>query len=610
MFKSSAYKGLIHKKAYPKFWLKLFLCGFYLFSASYLLQAHELDRLHEHVENNTYRVTPRAVQIRFTAPKIAGDAIKVTTRFQATGGTYTELKAETFWSGTSNDNLYTNIQAFSDNGARMLLKKTGDRKWRVNTNIGQWVEVHYFIQANNNADLSNTQYRAILNKSIFHGAGRLFLVLPNDKMNELFNVNIKWQNFEGINWQTVQAVAANPQQDQYEIVSKSALLSSVFMAGDFDLHQVLTPYGIVKIAVQKNDWRFTDEEFSSLARKIVQSEREFFNVDINPDAEPFLISLVEVDRNLNGISISGTSLHNSFAMFSSPKAQLMQTDYSEPNTTIGFVLAHEMMHQWIGTDLQTNETPEALGYWFTEGFTDYFSLQVLYQYQLITLPTYIEMLNGFLRNYWLSAHRNLNNNKVAKSFWRDVGIQKIPYLRGFLIALSTDQSMRLRSNIRLQNLLQKMLDKSDGMATNTGVSNKALLYNLEKHIGKEQVNHLRNVMQNGKTIQLNFNLLNPCLKIQNKQFGDYDPGFDLDKSEVEMVISGLTVSAAAYKAGLRNGNEIAGWSFTPNPRENSSVSIYTDKRGTVKTFEFLPVDKTTAVPQAILVNSENCAAIL
>ena len=602
--------NLSSKKAYPNFLVKLFLCAFSLLGASFFIHAHELNRLHEHLENNYFRETPRAVQIRFTAPKIAGDAIKIVTRFQVTNDKHTEVGAETFWSGTSNDNQYANIQAFSDTGERMLLKKTGEKKWRVNTNIGQWVEIHYFIQPNNNADQSSTQYRAILNKGIFHGAGRLFLVLPIDKMNELLNVNIQWQNFERINWQTVQAVAANPQKDKYEVVSKSALLSSVFMAGDFDLHQVQTPYGIVKVAMQKSDWRFTDEEFSSLARKIVQSEREFFNVDINPDAEPFLISLLEVDRNLNGISISGTSLHNSFAMFASPKAQLMQTDYGEANTTIGFVLAHEMMHQWIGTHLQTSETPETLGYWFTEGFTEYLSLQVLYQYQLINLPTYIDMLNGFIRNYWLSPHRNLNNRKVAENFWTDAGIQKIPYLRGFLIALSTDQSMRMRSSLRLQELLQKMLTQSDGMSTNTTISNRALLYNLEKHIDKEHANHLFDVIHNGDTIKLDVELLNPCLKIQDKQFGDYDPGFDLDQSEVDMVIKGLSISSAAYKAGLRNGDEIAGWSFSPNPLEKSNVSIYIDKRGGVKTLDFFPVDKTTAVPQAFLINSENCNAIL
>ncbi len=610
MFRNISSKILSSKKAFPNFLVKLFLCAFSILGASFYLQAHELDRLHEHLENNFYRATPRAIQIRFTAPKIAGDAIQVVTRFQATRGNYTEIAAEISWSGTSNDNEYADLQAFSDTGELMSLKRTGQKKWRLNTAIGQWYEIHYFIQPNNNANQASTQYRAILNKGVFHGAGRLFLLLPNDKMNELLNVNIQWQEFERINWQTVQAVAANPQKDKYEVISKSGLLSSVFMAGDFDLHEALTPYGIVRVAMQKSDWRFTDEEFSSLARKIVQSEREFFNVDINPDAEPFLISLLEVDRNLNGISISGTSLHNSFAMFASPKAQLMQTDFGEANTTIGFVLAHEMMHQWIGTHLQTSEKPEALGYWFTEGFTEYLSLQVLYQHNLIALPTYIDMLNGFIRNYWLSPHRNLSNRSVARNFWSDAGIQKIPYLRGFLIALSTDQSMRLRSNLRLQGLLQKMLNQSDGMSTNTTITNRALLFNLEKHIGKEHADHLFDVIHNGDTIELDLELLNPCLKIQNIQFGDYDPGFDLDKSEVNMVVSDLSVSAAAYKAGLRNGDEIAGWSISPNPREKASVSIYIDKRGGVKTFDFFPVDITTAVPQAVLINSENCDSIL
>jgi len=610
MFKISVYNFLCRDKAYPKFLAKLFFCVLFCLSGSHLLQAHELNRLHEHLENNLYRPTPRAVQIRFTAPKIAGDAIKIVTRFQAIENDHTIVKAETFWAGIDNDNQYQDIQAYTDRGERMLLKSVGDRKWRVNTDPGQWVELHYFIKPNHNAKQARTQYRTILNKGIFHGAGRLFLVLPDDKMTDLLNVAISWNDFERINWQTVQAVAANPNKDQYEIVSKSALLSSVFMAGDFDLHQVLTPYGIVKVAMQKSDWRFTDEEFSSLARRIVQSEREFFNQKVNPNAEPFLISLIEIARDLNGISISGTSLHNSFAMFANPKAQLMQTDFGEPNTTIGFVLAHEMMHQWIGHELQTSENPETLGYWFTEGFTDYFTLQVLKRDNIISLPTYVDILNSFIRTYWLSPYKNLNNKKVAKNFWNNDQIQKIPYLRGFMIALVSDQNMRLVSDLRLRDLLQKMLDTTDGIANNASLSNRALLYNLRNQIGRELAVHLSDVVNNGVSIKLHTDLMNPCVKFQDKEFGDFDAGFDLDRSEAEKKIIGLSVNTGAYKAGLRNGQELAGYSFSNDSKKKSSVSIYTDNHGKTKTFEFYPVSETKPVPQAMIQNSEECSAIL
>jgi len=609
MFKSRIQNPLQQKKAYASIWIKLFLCVISL-NLLHSYSAHDLDRLHEHIENNQYRITPRAIQIRFNAPKNAGEAIKVVTRFQAIESDHTIVQAETFWSGTSNDNQYKDIRAYSDKGERMLLKSVGDRKWRVNTHPGEWVEIHYFIHPNKNAEQADTQYRAILNNGIFHGAGRLFLVLPDDKMTDLLNVAISWHDFERINWQTVQAVAANPNKDQYEIVGKSGLLSSVFMAGDFDLHQVLTPYGIVKVAMQKSDWRFTDEEFSSLARRIVQSEREFFMQKINPDAEPFLISLIEVARNLQGISISGTSLHNSFAMFANPKAQLMQTDLGEPNTTIGFVLAHEMMHQWIGHEVQTNENPETLGYWFTEGFTDYFTLQVLKRDNIINLQTYVDMLNSFVRLYWLSPYKNLNNQKVAQNFWTNKDIQKMPYLRGFMIALVSDQNMRLQSNLRLRDLLQKMLNKTDGIANNTGISNRSLLFNIKNQITNSVASHLRDVMQHGDSIELDTNLLNPCLNFINKEFGAFDAGFDLDQSEVEKKIVGLSVNTGAYKAGLRNGQELAGFAFTNDSKELSTVSIYTDKQGSTKTFEFYPVGETTPVPQAYIVNSENCDAIL
>jgi len=574
------------------------------------ISAHNIDRLHEHTGNNTYRHTPRPVQIRFTAPRLAGGSIKVITRFQANANDHTVLSAQRSWAGTSNNLGYNNIKAYSDSGEQMLLSKTAKQQWRVNSHPGQWIEIQYNIPPNNNAKNSNTQYRAILNKDLFHAIGQLFLVLPDDKMTDLLNVNVQWQEFEAINWQTVQAVAGNSHLDKYEIVSKSALLSSVFMAGDIQLHQTLTPYGVIKIAMQKNNWHFKAEDFASLGRQIVQSEREFFGVEINPDAEPFLISLVEVDKDLNGISIGGTSLHNSFAMFASPSAKLMQTDFSEPNTTIGFVLAHEMMHQWIGHGVKTSEKPEALGYWFTEGFTDYFSLQVLYRRQLITLDNYVEMMNSFLRNYWLNPKRNISNQVIASGFWTNKNIERMPYQRGFLIAMLSDQRMRLVSDLRLRDMLQKMLDHSDGIANHTAVSNRSLLFNIQNRVGEELGKHIKNVVYNGSTVNLQDQIFSPCLKFVKTPMGDYDPGFDLDTSEHKKQITGLKQNSDAYKAGLRNGQELAGWDISGNSAIKASVSIYKDKLGGVKTFEFFPISDTTLVPQASIMSRETCSAIL
>lgn len=570
--------------------------------------AHSLDRLHEHdLASNTYRNTPRPVDIRFIAPTQAGDAIGVITRFQAIESDHTLISAQLQWAGTSNDNSYLDIKAFSDRGERMLLSKSGEKKWRLNTLPGQWFEIHYSIHPNNNASSSTTQYRTILNKNIFHGIGQLLLVLPDDSMTDLLKVSIEWQDFERINWQSVQAVASNT---QHETLSKSALLSSVFMAGDFQLHQTLTPYGLIKIAMQKNDWRFDGIDFASLARHIVQSEREFFGVEVNPEAAPFIISLVEVDKGLNGISIGGTSLHNSFAMFASPKSMLMQTDYGDPNTTVGFVLAHEMMHQWIGHDIKTSETPEALGYWFTEGFTDYFTLQVLYKSDLITLENYVDMLNGFLRKYWLSSQRNINNRNIASDFWRNKETQRIPYLRGFLVATVLDQRMRLVSDQRLRDMLQSMLKASDGITTHTAISNRSLLFNFQNRIGKDLGQHIKRVVNKGETVQIDAAILSPCLEIERKPLGDYDPGFDLDGSEISKKITGLKNSSAAYQAGLRNGQELAGWNFSGDALIKADVSIYTDKLGSVKTFKFYPVTETTLVPQASIMDPATCSAIL
>ena len=65
------------------------------------------------------------------------------------------------------------------------------------------------------------------------------------------------------------------------------------------------------------------------------------------------------------------------------------------------LLAHEMMHSWIGRKICNNQDEE-INYWWTEGFTDFYTRLVAYRSGAIDQDLLINEINKFLQSYYLS----------------------------------------------------------------------------------------------------------------------------------------------------------------------------------------------------------------
>jgi predicted metalloprotease with PDZ domain len=97
------------------------------------------------------------------------------------------------------------------------------------------------------------------------------------------------------------------------------------------------------------------------------------------------------------------------------------------------LLAHEIFHAWNG-DRTERESPEALVYWFTEGFADYYARRFLLRSGLITLQEYLLDLNANLREYFSSAMRTLPNRSLVDGSSGGRDLQRMPYRRGDILA--------------------------------------------------------------------------------------------------------------------------------------------------------------------------------
>lgn len=175
---------------------------------------------------------------------------------------------------------------------------------------------------------------------------------------------------------------------------------------------------------------FNDQEIIQNTKKIIQSQRDFFN-DYNFDN--YLITVIETpvtvietpEKNEKLASMGGIALRNSFAAYLSKGIT---------KTQFKILLAHEHLHNWIGGVIRNAQ--EELNYWWSEGFTDYYARVLSTRYRSLSLDEFIAEVNDILKEYYSSPVINANNAKIKKEFWNSYDVYRQAYLRGFVFAVS------------------------------------------------------------------------------------------------------------------------------------------------------------------------------
>ena len=186
-------------------------------------------------------------------------------------------------------------------------------------------------------------------------------------------------------------------------------------------------------------WSFSDEEFQALAARIVALGREFFSEFDQPF---YLISLIQVgERGSGASSYGGTGLSSSFALFLTPDTDLAPRP---GGGGVAWLLAHELFHEWNGHAI-TLAQPEQLGYWFSEGFTDFYARRLLFRAGLTDRERYVESWNHKLAALAANPERAAPAERVREAFWTSHDVGEVPYQRGDLIALYVDHAIRART---------------------------------------------------------------------------------------------------------------------------------------------------------------------
>jgi predicted metalloprotease with PDZ domain len=294
----------------------------------------------------------------------------------------------------------------------------------------------------------------------------------------------------------------------------------------------------VRVAI-RGEWRFADEAFAAKAGEIIGGHRAFWG----DRATPYLITVTQtVPPTPTHISVGGTGLGDAFAFFATPNAD---------DAPITRTLAHESLHTWIpGAVGGMPEEDEAAYYWFSEGYTDFYTGRMLVREGLWSPQQFADDLNDMLTTYAQSPVREAPNSRIVADFWNDYAVQQLPYQRGRLLATIWDARLRAHG-ASLDDVMRRMRHRAD---QDDHLNATQLLPDVLGEMGLDIRSDVATYAENGARVLLPEDVFAPCGRIDTRDVPVFSRGFDIEATEAHnRVIFGVDPASPAYAAGLRDG---------------------------------------------------------
>lgn len=299
-----------------------------------------------------------------------------------------------------------------------------------------------------------TAFRPLILPDFFHILGGALFITPmlGDGSCE---VTLEWRGFPD-NWLIHNSYGTQERTQHFQF-SKTRMIESVFMGGDFRVLKTDVNGRPVYLAIRGHDWSFKDEDLLDMLQKTVATQRAFW---MDWDIPYYTVTLLPMaprpamsgGQGFSSVEYLGTGLRNSFAAFVTPSPRLAVAD-------IRHLFNHEMMHNWIGNKIRSGGGPNDMRFgWFSEGFTEYFALKNMLAGGFIDADEYVETLNDdFFDRLYTSGIGEEPNDVVAAGFFSDQSKAELPYKRGFVFAFFLDNAIRNNSGGQ-KNLHDFMLD--------------------------------------------------------------------------------------------------------------------------------------------------------
>lgn len=359
------------------------------------------------------------------------------------------------------------------------------------------VRIYYQIEETRKDDIeSANHYMAIINNRYFHFYADTFFILPAWDLNDEYNVRIAWNHMPS-NWNLANSFGIN-QKVQDVKIPLWKFRHAVFAGGDYRIYQRMIGQSPVYFAI-RGKWNFSEDQFCDLSTNIFNAEKKFWN----DYSSVFTLEIVFPMEGKN--SQVAESRTNALSLFLTADKVL---DYE-----LKLTIAREFFHTWLGDGITFAE-PEELIYWFKEGFSNYYGRLILLRAGIISLDEYINQYNQVLRQYFTSPVRYEKNERLVKDFWNDADLNKLPYLRGDIIAHNINCTIMKNSNGQksLDDLIRDLYKRSRGEALI--LSNGSLSALIRFYAGDATLSDIMRTLNSSATLKVSADALGPCFTLE------------------------------------------------------------------------------------------------
>ena len=412
--------------------------------------------------------------------------------------------------------------------------------------------------------------------------GTAFLLAPGSGpgVPEEFEVILRWKlpaGFKAVcSWGAGRHVGAR--------LRSADLRHSVYLAGRLKTATREEGNRSVTVAIVDR-FAFSLDQFAQMTTNIIKQQCAFMEEEAFPD---FVVTAIPVGEPLkpDDSRVAGSGLYKSFALFVAPESRL--------DDAVEHLFAHELFHHWNGKLLPAQQ-PERRVYWFVEGFTDYYSLRILYNSGHWDARTYAKWINRHVREYYSNPAINASNEDINEDYWNKRNtVGEVAYQRGLLLGLRWHKLARKKGVSEGIDGLFKSLVKR-GRKGGFQVSNSDIRQAGTEMFGPWFAEEFDRYVIRAETIELPADVLAPGLVGRRTEICEYELGFDELRSLVDQKVHGLVKGSAAERAGLREGDQLVTWSIKADPDHLTQLRV--QRGGYVNSVTYYPRGRGRPVVQ-------------
>ncbi|WP_299115922.1 M1 family aminopeptidase [uncultured Winogradskyella sp.] len=484
--------------------------------------------------------------------------LKVNTTFHPnTSGETILLFQDKAWGQDSLHNIIKGIEVISEKSEITPNRDSGWYSIRHPKNLEK-LEIEYTIRQDSEGELTTWDtYRPIIQEKYFHLFSHNFFMLPKHIVKDSednFDVVIQWKDFP-TEYRLGNSFGTQEEYQEIKNTTEEKFHTAIFTGGDFRHHNIKIKGNEVNFIV-RGDWQvFDDSTMVAIIDKTVSAQRDFWK---DHSQSFYAITLIPTILE-RGSSFQGSGLTNSFATNASNNKFLDVEG-------LVYLFNHELQHNWTGSLIKNDD--EEKQYWFSEGFTEYYTLKNIAKAKVYNLDEsyFIKKFNEFVRELFTSPVNEMPNSELNyETFWSGKeGVQKLPYRRGAVFAFYLDNKIKKDTNGEksLDDLLLNF--KEDALKNGQKINHEYFIKTANKYLKEDLKQFFSKHIEEGRLFSLEEIYQTFGFEFSSKT-KVYDLGFNF--SEDKSRISSIDINSEAYKSGLREGDVFKSISYFSNSTE-------------------------------------------